>query len=649
MTARKIPKKAPPSAKQTTSTRPSLPGTGWKWHAAVVGLALLLTATAYANATQGGFVYDDELQIVKNPQIKPGGDIRQALTSDVWSFRVGRGESRSNYWRPLFIGWLAFNYRLFGMDSTGWHVMNILLHLIVTLLGYRVLLVLRLQPPVSAVATWVFAAHPAHIQSVTWISGSPDLLMSLFLMGTTIGYLAARERANWRYRAAAVLLFACALLSKEAALAFIAILFFSDIVLSSEKGTPIKPAAVAALKRCLPFLAAALIFVIVRYQILQVMRQFAPGAPGIGDVLLTVPSMLIFYVRQLLFPFEFGPIYSVRYVTATNIGLMNFLLPVILLATLAYAAHRLYKRNLVFRFGLIWLFLPLVLVLDPRIFVSEMLVQDRYLYLPVFGAAMLFGGGLVELAGRVIRGGARKRELAAVGAGLLIACALAVITLRFNPVWNNGVSLWEQGVRVDPSSALANAQLGNEYQRAGRLGEAKDAISRAIELGPDMTTAYLTRGIIAVRERRYEDAERDLKQVLNSFPDYDVPREQLAVAYQQQGRLDESIALFEEGRRLIPAKQPLYTINIAVLHKLTNRNAEALAELESLLPGLNSTGDPDVLIAWWYLGELYREQGRADHAVTSYERYLKATEGDGNPQVIRLRDLATQSLRQVKK
>lgn len=649
MTARKVSKKTPRSPKLKTDKRPSPLGGGRTWHAAVIGVAVFLTVAAYANATHGGFVYDDEFQIVKNPQIKPGGDIGQAFTSDVWSFRTGAGESRSNYWRPFFIGWLALNYRLFSLETTGWHVMNILLHLLVALLGYRLLLALRLSHAVSAVATWVFAAHPAHIQSVTWISGSPDLLMSLFLMGSTIAYLAARDRANWRYRTAAVLLFACALLSKEAALAFIAILFFSDIILNREVGTPIRPAATAALKRCLPFLATGLTFVVVRYQILHTMRQLAPGAPGVGEVLLTVPSLLVFYVRQVFLPFEFGPVYGVRYVAATNIGLMNLLLPLVLMTALAYAASWLYKRNLVYRFGLIWLFLPLVLVLDPRIFVSEMLVQDRYLYLPVFGAAMLIGGGLVELAGRVIRGGVRKTETAAIAAGLLIACSLALVTLRFNPVWANGVALWEQGVRVDPSSGFANAQLGNEYQRAGRLAEAKEAISRAIELRPDLTTAYLTRGVINVRERRYEDAERDLKRVLNSFPDYDVAREQLALAYQQQGRLDESIALFEEGRRVIPAKQPLYTINIAVLLKLANRNAEALAELELLLPVLNSTRDPDVLIAWWYLGELYRGQGKSDRAVTSYEQYLKATEGNGDPQVRRLRELATQSLNQLKK
>ncbi|HJQ26380.1 MAG TPA: tetratricopeptide repeat protein [Blastocatellia bacterium] len=636
MTARKTPKKSSSSTKQKADKRPTPPVANWKRHAAAIGVAILITVGAYANATHGAFIYDDEFQILKNSQIKPGGDIWQAVTSDVWSFQAGAGESASNYWRPVFTGWLALNYRLFGLETTGWHVMNILSHLLVTVLGYRLLVMLRLRPAACAIAVWVFAAHPAHVQSVTWISGSPDLLMAVFLMGSMICYLAARDDARRSYQAAAVLLYALALLSKETALAFILILFFSDMVLSHEQMTPIKPAAMAALKRCAPFLAAALVFVVVRYQLLHHMRQLAPDAQGFSEVLLTMPSMLVFYIRQSFFPFIYGPIYGVRYVNASNISLTNILLPLVLLAALAYGAYQLWKRDKVYRLAVIWFLSPLLLV------------QDRYLYLPIFGAAMLIGGGLTALAGRMIHNDLRKSERAALAAGLVIAGVLAVLTLRYNPVWANGVALWEQGVRVDPTSAIVHAHLGNEYQRAGRLVEAKQVISRALELRPDMTAAHVARGIIAVRERRYDDAERDLKEVLNTFPSHETAREQLALAYQQQGRPNESIALFEEGRRLIPAKQSLYTINIAVLDKLAGRNTDAQSELESLLPVLNSTGDPDLLVAWWYLGELYREQGKADSAVSAYERYLRATEGSRDAQVNRLRDLANQSLQKLR-
>jgi tetratricopeptide (TPR) repeat protein len=113
-------------------------------------------------------------------------------------------------------------------------------------------------------------------------------------------------------------------------------------------------------------------------------------------------------------------------------------------------------------------------------------------------------------------------------------------------------------------------------------------------------------GVVARQKRRYDEAERYLKRVVEIYPDNDVAREQLGLAYQEQGKLNEALALFDEGRRLMPYKADTYTVNIAVLYKLGNRDVDAQAELESLIPRLGSTIDPDVIKAWWYLGELYR-------------------------------------------
>ena len=79
----------------------------------IVAVALILAAAAYSSAIPGGFVSDDDVQIVRNVQIQDGRLFWRALTSDVWSF-AGSGDRTSNYWRPAFISWLALNYRLFG-------------------------------------------------------------------------------------------------------------------------------------------------------------------------------------------------------------------------------------------------------------------------------------------------------------------------------------------------------------------------------------------------------------------------------------------------------------------------------------------------------------------------------------------------------
>jgi protein O-mannosyl-transferase len=630
------------TGKPSLTTRHAKPNSkpAWKWHAAVVGTALLLTLAAYSNALRGSFVYDDKIQIVGNPYIQHRQYFWQAMVSDVWAFKGVQDEaSSSNYWRPLFVAWLAMNYKLFGLDTTGWHALNIFAHLLVTLLGYRVLVALQLKPATSAIAAWLFATHPAHVQSVTWISGAPDVLMSAFLFGSFNFYLALRRNPHWFYWAGALLFYSAALLSKETAIVFPAIIFLSDWALSNKDKLSIK--ASLAFRRALPFFGLASVFILLRYLVLHATRTFAPEAPGFGNMILTIPSILMFYVRQSVWPFGLGPIYGVRVVNADNLGLTNFFLPVLILVALGYGLYRLARQDSTTSIGLIWFLLPLIPVLDTRIFTPEMLVQDRYLYLPLFGAIILVSNGMVELVERLLR---RNPQLVSCAVGLALAIALAIVARQYNPVWKDDIALWEHAVKVDPSSAMARAQLGDEYQRAGRLSEAKDTLALALELRPGLTNAHVSMGIIANRERRYDEAERYLKHVLSVYPNHDVALEQLGIAYQQQGKFNEAIALFDQGRRRMPYKRDSYTVNIAILQAMANRKAEAIEELELLIPRLNSVSNPDVLKAWWYLGELYREQRRTAQAISAYKQYLKVTEGMSDANVLRLRQLATQAL-----
>ena len=637
-----------PSSRHKSSSQLSSSSSGRKWQLIVIGVAIALTIFAYSNAVRGKFVYDDLTQIVKNQLIQHSQYFWQAMTSDVWAFRGEVDESRSNYWRPLFVAWLALNYKLFGLDPTGWHVSSILAHLLATLLVYRVLIVLALQPSVCAMVTWVFAAHPVHVQSVSWISGVPDVLLSIFLLSSFLCYLALREQRRRFYSIASLLLFALALFSKESAITFPVIIFFTDLVSGKGERTLSKRALASAFSGAAPFFACAALFLLVRYLLIHIVRTLVPHAPGFGSVLLTVPSMLVFYLKQIVFPFQLGPNYGLRYVNSTNIGLTNFLVPVVLIAALGYGMYKLIRRNKAYSIGSIWFLLPLLLVLDARIFLPEMLVQDRYLYLPMFGLLIIIATGCFELASRFLHHNVRITHRTLCSIAVAVTVGLALMTRLYNPVWGDAIALWERGVQVDPSSAMALSQLGNEYQRTGRDDEAKVALTRALEIRPDLTTANIAMGIVANHERRFDDAERLLKRVIDIYPDYDVAREQLAVAYQQQGKVNEAIALFEEGRRLMPYKADTYTVNIAVLYKLGNRDADAQAELESLIPQLSSSIDPDVIKAWWYLGELYRQQGRASDSMNAYQQYLRETENIDSPQVRQIRQMVSQALQRLK-
>ncbi len=188
--------------------------------------AILVSFLVYANAVSGAFVYDDTKQIVQNQLIQDSRLFGKALTSDVWAFKGNAGQAWSNYWRPTFILWLIVNNGLFGLGSTaGWHLANIFLHALVVALAYGVLRQLRLSRAVAGVIVFIFAVHPVHVESVAWISGSPDLLMAAALLGALWLVLSALARPDWRKTAGALALFAIALLAKEVAIVFPGVVF----------------------------------------------------------------------------------------------------------------------------------------------------------------------------------------------------------------------------------------------------------------------------------------------------------------------------------------------------------------------------------------------------------------------------------------
>jgi len=636
-------------------------------------IALLVTAAliafAYGNAPRGEFVYDDTKQILQNHLIQHSRFYWTALTSDVWAFKGIVEEGRSNYWRPTFVALNIACFAAFGKTPAGWHVVNILLHAGVSVLVYWVILRIAVagsdfgvqsveragghadvktvgMAPLSdertsmswAVAiavTWLFAAHPVHVESVTWIAGSPDLLLALGLLGAYLCFLSAMQRATPWNVVGMVMLYAFAQLSKEGAIVFPVIVFLTS-VLVSPPGRTIGKSAGRAMMLALPLIVVAALFVLTRREILDLKDEFGntvdriklPWAPPLSGVLLTMPSLIAFYLRQALFPWTLGPQYSLRVVEAGKLDGTNFYLP--LLVCIVALALFIWKgiRRPEYRIGLLWFALPLVLSLDIRSFRPEELVHDRYLYLPLMGilflVILLVRDGLATIARR---GGAIKGLIAT---SLVAAGVLAVATHRYNPVWGSELGLWTRATEVDPTSAMAWGQLGAAHfaqEKATKVcTKSKGAYQKALEILPTMTQAHLGLGFIANCEGRPAEAIPYFNAVLADFPDDVDARDNLGMSLQMQGRFDDAIRVFDEGRRLAPYRHAHYTVNMAVLHVMAKRMGTALTELESIREALNQSVDPNVLLGWRHMAMLYFQVGRPAESRQACESYLRMTE-----------------------
>ena len=316
-------------------------------------LAIILVVASFAvfaNTLGGEFVYDDVRQIVRNPLIQNSELFGKAITSDVWAFK-GDGEyTASNYWRPTFTAFHILNFQLFGLNPFGWHFLNILLHIGVCLFAFFLMRRLELNEYLAFGIALVFAVHPVHTESVAWISGSPDLLFGFFFFGSL--WFADRWISGKKKTfdlIVAIIFYFLALGSKEVAmLCFPAyfLLFDWRKTQSRQKNSETKfldsPINQTAL-----FGIVAIVFFILRWVILGNISQDAENAVGFYNAVLSVPQNFIFYLKQIVFPITLGENYSLRPVM--DIGLWNFILPLILSATVRCLVYGNSQKNLKFK------------------------------------------------------------------------------------------------------------------------------------------------------------------------------------------------------------------------------------------------------------------------------------------------------------
>ncbi|MBI4691126.1 MAG: hypothetical protein HY754_12810 [Nitrospirae bacterium] len=173
-------------------------------------ILVLLIAFTYGNSLQNSFVWDDHTVVIKNPKISPSlREIPSVFLTPLW--KAAGVETRQVYYRPMVTLVGILNYKIWGLDPLGFHLTNILLHLITAIFVYRVGFLLfeidANKELISLIAASIFVVYPVHNESV----GRPAMgesLHGLFIILSLYFFLRERRYLSW-------ITFSLALLSKE--------------------------------------------------------------------------------------------------------------------------------------------------------------------------------------------------------------------------------------------------------------------------------------------------------------------------------------------------------------------------------------------------------------------------------------------------
>jgi hypothetical protein len=611
--------------------------------------ALVLGFLVYTNTLGGEFVYDDQRQIVRNILIQDGSQFWRAMTSDVWWAFSGGEQAVSNYWRPSFVLWMILNFRCFGLATFGWHLTNILLHLAVVALAFVVLRRLAVSRPISGAIALLFAVHPAHSESVAWISGAPDLILGTALLGSLwfVNLLGEKKTAlRW---VLAIGLYLVALGAKEIAILYPLIVV--AVLYSSERSTDKKSDSWRSiLSTTGPFVAVAIIYLITRHSILGTAGGAPEGAASLGETILTVPAVFVFYLRQIIVPFWIGPSYPLRAVTPGSIGASNFIIPLVVTTIAAWWMIRTAKQSKIARIGLALFLIPLVPAMNIAVFHPEQLVHDRYLYVPLLGFLILaiptLTSGLQRLGGeRMVRSSVPIFIVA-----MIVSVPLAAQTLNYNRAWTSNLALWEWGVRSDANSSLNYQQYGVQLHMVRRLEEAVAAFNRSIEIAPADST-YIARSSSLMGQQKFADAESDLRRVTSKkrVPPYTLYRayKGLAISLAKQKKLNEAADAIREARRRLPRYSAALTGDLAIILYDGGRKNEALSELIAARVQARTESLPESRLLLHGLGLLYVELGRPGDARDAFQEFLSLTRGMLTPEIIKARSDSEIALRSL--
>jgi protein O-mannosyl-transferase len=333
-----------------------------------------------------------------------------------------------------------------------------------------------------------------------------------------------------------------------------------------------------ALRAVMPYLLVTAAYLAIRFYILRGLPS-SPSWISPADAFLTLPSVLFFYLRHLIWPASLSLYYDLPVVSRASSFL--FCAPLVLLAALCVGAVLGYRRsrNAKILLALAWFFLPLAPVAYIGIFQPDDFIHDRYLYLPVLALAILVGL-IGEYFSRVeVR--ARVSSLALVLVGLAII-SLALATVVETRPWMNNLPLYTNAVQRAPKNPLARNNLGREYAARRQYQEAGKILKPLLEEHPEMWLANYNYGYVNYYLGNLAVAEDYLEHAIRIDPDNPDEHVYLGTTYLKQGRLKEAA----EQMRAAVARKPDgvgYHFTWGVIYLQQGNLAQARAEMQKEL------------------------------------------------------------------
>lgn len=563
-------------------------------------LAALIVATvvAYQPAWHGGVLWDDA-QHLTPPELRDAAGL-----SRIWTDVVATPQ-----YYPIVHSAFWLMHRFWGDATIGYHLVNIVLHACSAWLVFVILK--RLRIPGAMLAATIFALHPVQVESVAWMTELKNVLSGVLYLLAALAYLTFDETRRPRAYVVALLLFACALLSKSVTATLPAALL---VVFWWQRGRLDWRRDIRPLVPFIALGAASGLFTVW-------VERVVIGASGAEYQYTLIERSLIasraiwFYLTTLAWPSNLTFIYPRWTISQGDVSLYVYLAGVIAVTVGLWLIRQRTRAPLA-----AWLFFCGTLFPALGFFnvypFRYSFVADHFQYLASLGLIALASAGAATLLMRVP---VSRRAIAGAAAVVTIGVALGAMTHAQSRDYRDADALYTATIVRNPACWMAHNNLGELIlnRPGGDLKEAARHFNEALRLKPDHALAHNNLGVIAQREGRFADALVEHQAAAAFQQIYPEAHYNLGIDLQALGRVEDAKREYEEALRQNRAYEHA-RYNLGMLLQQTGQVDQALDQLTTAV-----RANPNSAEARVALGMALQRLRRTDEAIAQYREALK--------------------------
>ena len=500
--------------------------------------ALLIVAAGFwvfAPALHGDWLMDDDMYLTQNVLLHD--------PARLWKIWFAPGSFIEYY--PIEASAQAVQWRLWHLDTLGYHLTNLILHLAGALLVWRLLSKFGLR--LAWLGGFLFAIHPAVVESVAWISEFKNTLSLPFFLLSMCAWIDYEERGRSRDYVLALGLFLVAMLCKISMALFpLVILLHVWWKRGRVGGSDLKAAA--------PFFAVSLVLGLTTilagdwFREAHLQSAANPQIGGFPARLALAGWSLAFYFSKCVWPAQMLPIYPKWPVDPHS--LVSFLPWPVLGGVIGWlwSKRASWGRHALLGLGFFIINLVPFIGFNSVSYMGFTWVMDHFLYLPIIGLIGLAIAALEDIGGRISR--PMRRGLAGMAA--VVLALLAWESHDYAKIFVGPEKLWTYTLEHNPTSWLAHNNLGNVLLETGRAPEAIEQYEESLQFNPNGVEAHNNLGFALDQEGLTGQAIEQYKLALKFNPHFPVTLPNLANALSQAGRTREAIAIYEQALLVNP-------------------------------------------------------------------------------------------------